>query len=137
MQNRNPGESSKRLTPTCGAWKQHKITPLLSIARAKRNDCEHQPLRKSGSLLVKPNIFFAPYQTSREAISALRLLKKAVLPHGGGRSEAFARAFFLSRIRSCISQGLSASKVGRETVSGFVQTTRSGGAPRDKRLSTV
>jgi hypothetical protein len=55
--------------------------PFLSIARVMRIDGAHQPVRKSGSLLGRPNMFFEPYQTSREAISVLRFLKKAVLPH--------------------------------------------------------
>jgi hypothetical protein len=74
MQNRNPGGRSKGLTPTCGEWKQHKITPFLSSARVKRSDAKHQPRRKSGSLLGIPNMFFEPYHNSREATSVLRFL---------------------------------------------------------------
>jgi hypothetical protein len=84
MQNRNRAKASCGLTPTCGVWKQHKITHSLSIACVKRISGTHQLIRKSGSLLGLPNIFFEPYLNSREAISVLRFLKKAVLPHDGG-----------------------------------------------------
>jgi hypothetical protein len=43
MQNRDPGESFKVLTPTCGELQKHKITLFLSTACAKRNDGTHQP----------------------------------------------------------------------------------------------
>src|SRR5437870_3715165 len=46
MQNRDPGESFRGFTPTCGKWQQHKITLFLSSARAKRNDSKHQPVTK-------------------------------------------------------------------------------------------
>jgi hypothetical protein len=47
---------------------------FLSIARVKRIDGKHQPLRKSGSLLSIPNIVFEPYHYSCDATSVLRFL---------------------------------------------------------------
>jgi len=62
------------LTSTRGAWKQHKIVPFRLIAYVKLIDGEQQPLRKPGSLLGIPSMFFKPYQNSREATRVLRLL---------------------------------------------------------------
>ena len=84
MQNRNQAKASCGLTQTCGAWKQHKVTPFLSIACVKRIDGKDRPLRKLGSLLGIPKIVFESYLNSREGISVLRFLKKAILPHDGG-----------------------------------------------------
>jgi hypothetical protein len=69
-----PGGSSKGLTPTCGAWKIHKITPFLSIACVKGIDGKHQPRTKVGFSLGYTEHFFELYQNSCEAISVLRFL---------------------------------------------------------------
>ena len=46
MQNRNRAKAPMVSHPTCGAWKQQKITPFLSIACVKRIDGKHQPITK-------------------------------------------------------------------------------------------
>ena len=75
MQNRNRAKASCGLTPTCGVWKQHKITPFLSIACVKRIGGTHQPLPKVGfSLGSTEHVLRRPTQNSCETTSGLRLL---------------------------------------------------------------